>query len=81
MTGSFSKVYEQIYKHHWIEIYCFMQSMPGMVTSSHFYIRVDGKELEGDFDYRGPKDQLPDPEQSEALTAAKAYCDLLESQA
>ncbi|MBM0745416.1 hypothetical protein JOY44_28745 (plasmid) [Phormidium sp. CLA17] len=83
MTGSRDKLYEEIYKGRLIEIDEFQQSMPGSVTASHFTVSVDGVELPGTFDdlsYQPfgasayPKG-APDPEQSSALAAAKAYCD------
>lgn len=83
MTGHFQKVYEETYKNQLIEIYCFSQFAPGGVGSSHFYAIIDDYELPGHFDCRShnpfcPSEDtgyLPTPEQSEALAAAKAYCD------
>ena len=83
MTGSRSKIYTEVYKGQLIEIYEFMQSMPGVVTSSCFDVEVNGREVPGVFDKRsyeafGPATysaSAPNPKQSSALAAARAYCD------
>ncbi|HYW20167.1 MAG TPA: LamG domain-containing protein [Nodularia sp. (in: cyanobacteria)] len=85
MTASFRKVYEETYKNQLIEIYHFSQFAPGGVGSSHFYVIIDAYKLPRNFDRRShnpypfyPREDTghqPNPEQSEALAAAKAYCD------
>lgn len=83
MTGHFCKVYEETYKDKLIEIYCFSQFAPGGVGSTHFYAIIAGYKLPGNFDCcsHNPFYPLedtgnpPTPEQSQALAAAKAYCD------
>lgn len=83
MTGYFERVYQEIYKDQFIEIYCMSSFAPGGVGSAHFDVRVNGKHLPGNFDtyFYNPFDSSPDktpppkPSQSSALAAAKAYCD------
>ncbi|HEY9829976.1 MAG TPA: hypothetical protein V6D26_05310 [Stenomitos sp.] len=78
-----SKVYEETYKDRLIEIYEFGQFAPGGVGSTHLYAIIDGYRLPGNFDACShhpfcpakDTDNPPTPKQSQALIAARAYCD------
>jgi len=83
MTATFHKVHEEIYREHWLEVYEFVQSGGGS-SSFHYYAMIDGWKLPGDFDVRSyhhfvqqtpEPDNMPPPDRSLALAAARAYCD------
>ncbi len=79
MTFHDSKIYEEIYKNRLIEIYEFFSAAGGTACDQHFFVRIDGYKLSEIFDevdYLADKDaERPAPEESEALAAARAYCD------
>lgn len=79
MTAHDSRIYEEIYKDRLIEIYEFFSAAGGGYSSQHFFARIDGYQLSETFDYvsdfGGIYTEPPKPEESEALAAARAYCD------
>lgn len=79
MTFHDSKIYEEIYKNRLIEIYEFFSAAGGTACDQHFFVRIDGYELPETFDglsyLNGDNVEPPKPEESEALAAARAYCD------